>query len=85
MSSTITIDDLRRILATCAGADESVDLTRDILDLAFEDLGYDSLALMETAAAIRQEFGVRIPDEKLVDLGTPRAMLGLLNDVATAG
>ncbi|MEV0702939.1 acyl carrier protein [Saccharopolyspora sp. NPDC050389] len=75
MSNPITLDDLRRILAGCAGAAEDVDLDGNILDLTFADLGYDSLALMETAAVIGREFGVVIPDDELADLETPRAML----------
>ncbi|MEU5848863.1 acyl carrier protein [Saccharopolyspora shandongensis] len=75
MSNLITLDDLRRILAGCAGAAEDVDLGGDILDLTFADLGYDSLALMETAAVIGREFGVVIPDDELGGLETPRAML----------
>ncbi|MEU6263763.1 acyl carrier protein [Saccharopolyspora shandongensis] len=75
MSNPITLDDLRRILAGCAGAAEDVDLNGDILDLTFADLGYDSLALMETAAVIGREFGVVIPDDELGGLETPRAML----------
>ncbi|MEV0054265.1 acyl carrier protein [Saccharopolyspora shandongensis] len=75
MSNPITLDDLRRILAGCAGAAEDVDLNGEILDLTFADLGYDSLALMETAAVIGREFGVVIPDDELGGLETPRAML----------
>ncbi|GAB1644469.1 acyl carrier protein [Krasilnikovia sp. MM14-A1259] len=71
--NTITMEDLRRILISCAG--ESDDLSGDIIDREFEELGYDSLALMETAARIEQEYGVRIPDEHLVELHTPRAVL----------
>jgi act minimal PKS acyl carrier protein len=74
----MTTDDLRRILADCAGTDETVDLDGDILDLSFTDLGYDSLALMETAARINQKFGVLIPDDQLPDLETPRALLAFV-------
>ena len=50
----MTLDDLRTLLIACAGADEGSDLSGDILDTPFEDLGYDSLALMETAARIEK-------------------------------
>ncbi|MET8833205.1 acyl carrier protein [Micromonospora sp. NPDC004540] len=71
----ITLDDLRRVMAACAGADDSVDLDGDIIDVRFEDLGYDSLAVMETVAILEREHKVKIPDERIVDLPTPRAML----------
>jgi len=83
-ATTVTIDDLRRILAACAGADDDVDLNGDILDSPFEELGYDSLALLETAAVISREFGVSIPDDELTELATPRAMLDRVQDLVGA-
>lgn len=71
----MTIDDLRRILTECAGMDEGVNLDGDILDTPFTDLGYDSLALMETASRIKEEFGVRISDEEIAVVETPRLLL----------
>ncbi|MEU1056504.1 acyl carrier protein [Streptomyces sp. NPDC005876] len=71
----MTIDDLRRILTECAGTDESVNLDGDILDTSFTDLGYDSLALMETASRIKEEFGVEISDEEIAVVETPRVLL----------
>jgi act minimal PKS acyl carrier protein len=86
MSNVITADDLRRILAASAGATDSESLDGDALDKAFDDLGYDSLALMETASAIGREFDIVIPDDELFDLETPRALLELANGlVRTAG
>ncbi|MFE9746847.1 acyl carrier protein [Saccharothrix saharensis] len=78
--STMTIDDLRTILVSCAGEEESADLRADIADVPFSDLGYDSLALMETAARIERDFGISLPDEVMVELETPRALLDLVND-----
>ncbi|MFA7761410.1 acyl carrier protein [Streptomyces sp. NPDC048723] len=71
----MTIDDLRRILTACAGMDESVNLDGDILDTPFTDLGYDSLALMETASRIKEEFGITISDEEIAVVETPRLLL----------
>ena len=74
----MTIDDLRRVLLACGG-ESDVDMSGDILDVRFEDLGYDSLALIESAAQIGQEFGVQLPDERVIALETPRELLGLVN------
>jgi act minimal PKS acyl carrier protein len=71
----ITLDDLRRVMAACAGADDDVDLNGDIIDVTFADLGYDSLAVMETVAILEREHKVKISDERIADLPTPRAML----------
>lgn len=76
----MTFEDLRRILIECAGLAYGVDFAEDILDTDFAELGYDSLALMEAAARIKQEFGVDIPDDQIAALKTPRAMLDTVNE-----
>lgn len=78
----MTIEDLRRILAECAGEDEPGDLHGDILDTPFAELGYDSLALMETATRIKHEFGVAISDEDIAVVETPRVLLDLVAQAA---
>jgi len=84
MSDTVTLDDLRRILTSCAGGDEAA-LSGDILDSTFEDLGYDSLALMETMAAVAREYGAVVPDDELQTMETPREMLKRVNGLLVAG
>ncbi|MET9383875.1 acyl carrier protein [Streptomyces sp. NPDC002928] len=74
-----TLDDLKRVMRECAGEDESVDLDGDILDSPFEDLGYDSLALLETATRIERERGVSVPEEVLSGAKTPRLLLDAVN------
>ncbi|MEU0932522.1 MULTISPECIES: acyl carrier protein [unclassified Embleya] len=85
MAAVMDIDALREILVACAGEDEAVNLDGDVLDRSFEELAYDSLALIECAARIKQLHGVEIPDDALVDLRTPRALLDLVNGVPAAG
>ncbi len=75
----MTIHDLNRILVASAGECEGGPLTDDHADVAFDDLGYDSLARLETAARISGEFGVRIPDDVIVELRTPREVVELVN------
>jgi minimal PKS acyl carrier protein len=75
----IEIQDLRRILQESAGAEQGVDLDGEILDVQFDELGYDSLALMETASRISREYGIQIDDDALSEATTPRRLLGLLN------
>lgn len=80
MSTTqITLDDLRRILFQGAGAEEGVDLDGDILDTEFADLGYDSIALLETVARISQEFKITLDDNVAASARTPRELLKLVN------
>lgn len=77
--ANLTVADIRRIMRSKAGVDESVDLDGDILDTTFANLGYDSLAVMELAAHIDQTTGVAIPDGRLWELQTPRAMIDYVN------
>ncbi|MFC9932106.1 acyl carrier protein [Streptomyces sp. NPDC127190] len=77
---TFTIDDLKRILLEGAGAEEGVDLDGDILDTDFEELGYESLALLETGGRIEREYGILLDDDIFADNRTPRALVAAIND-----
>ncbi|MCK9895439.1 acyl carrier protein [Frankia sp. AgB32] len=77
MPTVFTLDDLRRILRE--GSGETDDLDGDILDLEFESLGYESLALLETTSRIEREFGVVLDDEAVAGAATPRALVELVN------
>lgn len=74
-----TFDDLKRILLEGAGADEEVDLDGDILDVDFESLGYESLALLETGSRIEREFDITLDDDIFADNSTPRSLVEAVN------
>ena len=85
MSTTeFTLADLCRILTEAAGADGSTAISDDALDTEFEELGYDSLALMETGARIERAYGSRIAEEDLAAALTPRALIDLVNRMTAA-
>jgi act minimal PKS acyl carrier protein len=79
MATTMKIDDLRRILLAGAGELEGVRLDETALDAEFDALGYDSLALLETAARIGREYGVELDDDAATSAKTPRGLLELVN------
>ncbi|CAL9310377.1 MULTISPECIES: acyl carrier protein [unclassified Streptomyces] len=80
MSTTeFTLADLKRILLESAGADEETDLDGDILDTTFTDLGYESLALLETGSRIEREYGITLEDSVLTDAATPRELIDAVN------
>ncbi|WP_066947982.1 acyl carrier protein [Streptomyces lushanensis] len=86
--STVTLADLTRMLRESAGEEEGVDLDGDVLDVSFDDLGYDSLAMLQVVGQIQREYGVRLPDETIADAETPRALLTLINttgEISQAG
>ncbi|MCX5203243.1 acyl carrier protein [Streptomyces sp. NBC_00237] len=74
-----TLEDLKRILLEGAGAEEGVDLDGDILDTDFEELGYESLALLETGGLIEREYGISLDDEIFADNRTPRTLVAAIN------
>lgn len=80
MSTQIfTLADLKRILLEGAGADEGVDLDGDILDKEFEELGYESLALLETGGRIEREYSITLDDSTLTEAITPRLLVEAVN------
>ncbi|MCX5339155.1 acyl carrier protein [Streptomyces atratus] len=83
MSKLMTIDELRGILVSCAGGEEIAELHGDIADTSLTALGYDSLALMETAARLKVDHGVVIPDEQIIEVSTLGELLSLVNDRIT--
>jgi act minimal PKS acyl carrier protein len=83
-AGTFTLNDLRTVLLEAAGTDEDVDLAGDILDTDFEQLGYESLALLETAGRIERAHGISLDEEALADARTPRQLIDLVNSHLTA-
>lgn len=75
----LTLDGLRHILREAGGVDEGVDLAGDILDVPFSELGYDSLALLETGVRIEREYGVRLDDPTFTGMETPRLLIAVVN------
>jgi act minimal PKS acyl carrier protein len=75
----ISLEDLKRILHECAGVDEGVDMTGEILDTGFDDLGYDSLALLETASRITRDYDIAVDHDAISAVTTPRGFLAVVN------
>lgn len=81
--SELTVEELFDALVESAGESEIEIEPVDSLDIPFTDIGYDSLALMETAARITKRTGVRVDDQELIDAETPRQLLDLFNRTLT--
>jgi act minimal PKS acyl carrier protein len=74
-----TVADLDRIVRASAGDDgPAIDETR--LDVPFYDLGYDSLAMLETVSRISREYGAPLADDVATEATTPRLMLATVNE-----
>ncbi|GAA2898770.1 acyl carrier protein [Streptosporangium fragile] len=79
----LTVTRLMEIMRECAGEGEGLAVTDDVLDVEFGDLGYDSLAMLETAGRIERDHGIRLADDQVTEAKTPRAFLALVHDAAT--
>ncbi|GLW54340.1 acyl carrier protein [Kitasatospora phosalacinea] len=77
----LSLEDLVTVLRESAGEDEEVDLSGDIADVPFSDLGYDSLALLETAGRVQRQYGIVLDDEAMAAAETPRLFLTAVNEV----
>ncbi|WP_432128983.1 acyl carrier protein [Streptomyces sp. bgisy082] len=75
----LDIADLTTLLRECAGEGEGVDLDGDVLDTLFVDLGYDSLAVLQTTGRIERDYGISLDEEAIDDAETPRQYLDLVN------
>lgn len=74
-----TVADLDRIVRASAGDDgPAIDESR--LDVLFSDLGYDSLAMLETVSRVSREFGAPLADDVASEAATPRQMLTAVNE-----
>ncbi|MER6679939.1 acyl carrier protein [Streptomyces olivaceoviridis] len=79
-----TLEDLWRVLREAAGADDGADdgvvFGGDVQDVEFTDLGYDSLALLETVSRIEREYGISLGDAVIGEATTPRALVRVVNE-----
>lgn len=74
-----TIADLERILRSTAGADEDTDFGGAGGHVPFDDLGYDSLALLELASRVQREYAVPMPDDAPEHMTTPAGAIDYIN------
>jgi act minimal PKS acyl carrier protein len=73
--TTFTATELKDIMLSTADESNVPDLDGDFLDVPFLDLDFDSLAVLEIATRVQQEYHLAIPDEAVADLITPRDVL----------
>lgn len=75
---SLTLENLKELMRSC-GVDETTDLDSDITQITFEELGYDSLALLEILAKIENTYGVRLAEDDLDRMRTPGELLNFVN------
>jgi len=72
-----TFDDLKNVLVNRIGIAEA--RVTDDLDATFEDMGLDSLAMVELQLAIQQRYGIEIIDDETSHIKTPRGAIDFTN------
>ncbi|GDY31033.1 acyl carrier protein [Gandjariella thermophila] len=77
--SEFTLSELKEIMSASAGVDEGVELDGDIADVAFADLGYDSLAVLELCGQVERRYGVSISDDAVAEMPTPAKAVEYVN------
>lgn len=77
----LDIKDLVVLLRTNAGDSDTFDLDGDVLDVPFDELNYDSLALLQVTGAIERDYDVALDEEALEEAETPRRYLQVVNQV----
>jgi minimal PKS acyl carrier protein len=75
----ITLSELADIMRQSAGEDESAEQLEQVADQPFGELGYDSLALLETGARIQRNYGVGLSEDDLGQIKTPQQLLDAVN------
>jgi act minimal PKS acyl carrier protein len=68
-------DFMRLALRESAGVEVSTWRGDEILDVPFEELGCDSLAVLEMVTRVQNKTGVVITEDDVPDLTTPRTLL----------
>lgn len=76
-SRTVGLEDLKRVLVDRVGL-PAEDIPDD-LTTTFDELGLDSLAFMEIALAVEQEYGVKVDEEDAESILTLGEALDYVN------
>ncbi|KAA0021671.1 acyl carrier protein [Antrihabitans cavernicola] len=81
MGTTVfTENDLVDVILRSAGDDDEIPFTVDNIDDSFEDVGLDSLAIMECLSLMKRELEIAL-DAGVVDaVETPRDLLDIANE-----
>lgn len=81
----ITFSELQDIMRACVGEDEDALPLEQAPDQHFDELGYDSLAVLETHSRIQRDYGIELSDEDVGGLKTPRELVDYLNKLLGTG
>ncbi|MEU4711967.1 acyl carrier protein [Nocardia salmonicida] len=78
----LTMEEFQEIMFAAVGGD-GVNFVSGS-EQEFDDLGYDSLALLEAGGQIEREFGISLDDAVLTGAKTPRSFVDAVNNAIVA-
>lgn len=82
MTGAFGLQELREIMRSVAGVEAGVDLDGPIADQPFDELGYDSLAVLEVMSEVQRRRGVELPSDEVFELETPAQAIEFVNRLA---
>lgn len=71
--TTFGLEDLKRLLTSDSNTGDGSEITESSLTDEFTELGYDSLALLELVSKVERDFGIKLPDDALENMLTPKS------------
>lgn len=75
----LTLEALIELLNECNDWEDPVDPTPDVLDVAFDALGYDSLTLLNAISKLERQYAIELPESITSDAKTPRELLAVVD------
>lgn len=75
----ITLEDLIEVMRDCAGEDENLTANDVVANTDFDELGYDSLALMAASTMVEKKYSVTIGEDELARTRTLASFVDLVN------
>ena len=67
------------MLYECAGNPPEELTDAQVAAMSFEDLGYESVVVLETVGALERAWGIKLPDSVVGDAPTPLDLCQLVN------
>jgi len=76
-----SLEELIELIETHAGEPDEGELDVSVVDVLFQELGYDSVQLLEVISHIKARYGLDLAEGTLAELRTPRQILDTINDL----
>jgi act minimal PKS acyl carrier protein len=77
----LTLEALIDLFNQCNGDEDPVEPTPDVLDIAFDALGYDSLTLLNGISKLERQYAIELPETVTAEAKTPRELLALVDSL----